>query len=100
MSLALGLTVLRKVNLIDWFAEDGVISLDLLGDAVGTGEDLPEFRQMADSLSAARDFRAWCQTSSLKDIQLSVLAEPSEQTPLMGVAEEASAYSSSHIDSD
>jgi single-stranded-DNA-specific exonuclease RecJ len=100
MSLALGLTVLRKVNLIDWFAEDGIISLDLLGDAVGTGEDLPEFRQMADSLSAARDFRLWCQTSSLKDIQLNFLAKPTEQTPLMGVAEEENVYSSNEVDSD
>jgi single-stranded-DNA-specific exonuclease RecJ len=100
MSLALGLTVLRKVNLIDWFAEDGNISLDLLGDAVGTGEDLPEFRQMTESLSAAREFREWCQTTGLKDIQLSVLADPTEQTPLMGVAEEANAYSSTDIDSD
>ncbi len=100
MSLALGLTVLRKVNLIDWFAEDGLISLDLLGEALGSGEDLPEFRQMADSLRTSRDFRVWCQTSSLKDIQLGVQVKSGEPTVLIDVAEEAIAYESNQLDSD
>ena len=77
MSLALGLTVLRKVHLIDWFAEDGNIFLDWLGEAQGSVEELPEFKQLAASLNAAREFRSWCQKSGLKDIQLGLMLNDS-----------------------
>ena len=77
MSLALGLTVLRKVHLIDWFAEDGNIFLDWLGEAQGSVEELPEFKQLAASLNAAREFRSWCQKNSLKDIQLGLMLNES-----------------------
>jgi hypothetical protein len=69
MSLALGLTVLRKVNLIDWFAEDGMLFLDLVGEPVGNSEELPEFKQLAASLKQAHDYRLWCQSTDLSDVQ-------------------------------
>ena len=69
MSLALGLTVLRKVNLIDWFAEDGMLFLDLVGEPVGNSEELPEFKQLAASLKQAHEYRMWCQNTDLSDIQ-------------------------------
>jgi single-stranded-DNA-specific exonuclease RecJ len=69
MSLALGLTVLRKVNLIDWFAEDGMLFLDLVGEPVGNSEELPEFKQLAASLKQAHDYRLWCQNTDLSDVQ-------------------------------
>lgn len=69
MSLALGLTVLRKVNLIDWFAEDGMLFLDLVGEPVGNSEELPEFKQLAASLKQAHEYRMWCQNTELSDIQ-------------------------------
>jgi single-stranded-DNA-specific exonuclease RecJ len=72
MSVALGLTILKKVNLIDWFSEAGFINLDLLGPATGNAEELPEFKQLVSSLKAAKEFRDWCSSASLKDIQLAV----------------------------
>ena len=69
MSLALGLTLLRKVNLIDWFAEEGVLNLDLVGEPVGNAEELPEFKQLAASLKQATEYRLWCQDAELADIQ-------------------------------
>jgi single-stranded-DNA-specific exonuclease RecJ len=69
MSLALGLTVLRKVNLIDWFAEEGMLFLDLVGEPVGNSEELPEFKQLAVSLKQAHDYRLWCQNTDLSDVQ-------------------------------
>ena len=81
MSLALGLTVLRKVHLIDWFAEDGNIFLDWLGDAAGSAEELSEFKQLGTSLHAAREFRAWCQKSGLKDIQLGLMLNEEPGAP-------------------
>ena len=73
MSIALGLTILRKINLVDWFSEDGIVHLDLLGEPYGAAEDLPEYRQLAASLDAAREFRSWCSTVALKDIQLAIV---------------------------
>ncbi len=73
MSVALGLTILKKVNLIDWFSESGFINLDLLGPATGNAEELPEFKQLLLSLKAAKEFRDWCLSASLKEVQLAVV---------------------------
>lgn len=73
MSVALGLTILKKVNLIDWFAEAGFINLDLVGSATGNAEELPEFKQLVLSLKAAKEFRDWCSSASLKEVQLAVM---------------------------
>lgn len=73
MSVALGLTILKKVNLIDWFAEAGYINLDLVGPATGNAEELPEFKQLVLSLKAAKEFRDWCSSASLKEVQLAVM---------------------------
>ncbi|HEY9679155.1 MAG TPA: single-stranded-DNA-specific exonuclease RecJ [Drouetiella sp.] len=73
MSVALGLTILKKVNLIDWFSEDGFISLELLGPATGSAEELPEFKQLQLALKAAKEFRDWCLSASLKEIQLALV---------------------------
>lgn len=73
VAVALGLTVLRKINVIDWFAEDGLLYLDILDQPQGRMEDLPEFRQLAGSLKEIDEFRQWCSASQLKDIQLLVV---------------------------
>jgi single-stranded-DNA-specific exonuclease RecJ len=73
MSVALGLTILKKVNLIDWFSEEGFINLDLLGPATGNAEELPEFKQLVLSLKATKEFKDWCSSASLKEIQLAVM---------------------------
>ncbi len=80
MAVALGLTVLKKVNLIDWFAEEGVLYLDLIGEPVGKAEDTPEYRQLVASLDAVKTFRHWCSSSSLKDIQLGLIPNSVELT--------------------
>jgi single-stranded-DNA-specific exonuclease RecJ len=73
MSVALGLTILKKVNLIDWFSEAGFINLDLLGPATGNAEELPEFKQLVLSLKAAKEFRDWCLSASMKEVQLALM---------------------------
>ncbi len=80
MAVALGLTVLKKVNLIDWFAEEGVLYLDLIGEPVGKAEDTSEYRQLVASLDAVKTFRQWCSSSSLKDIQLGLIPNSVELT--------------------
>ncbi len=76
MAVALGLTLLRKIHLIDWFAEEGLLYLDLLGEASGRPpeqyENQPEFRQMAASLKEVKEFRIWCAKTTIKDIQLAL----------------------------
>jgi hypothetical protein len=72
MSVALGLTVLRRVNLIDWFSEDGCIFLELLGAADREADELAEYKQLSNSLTTTKEFRAWCSSARLDDIQLAV----------------------------
>lgn len=72
MCIALGLNILRKLNVVDWFAEDGVLYLDLFEQSAGSPESLPEFRQLANALKEIHDFRSWCAEASLKEIQSAV----------------------------
>lgn len=72
MAIALALTLLRKVHVVDWFAEEGVLFLDLIGQPESAPEDHPEFRQLSDSLQQVKKFRAWMSETSLKEIQLAV----------------------------
>jgi len=91
MSVALGLTILRKVNVIDWFTEDGCIYLDLLGNPEREAEDLPEYKQLLNGLQATKEFRLWCTTGRLEDIQLAVMPNQVSATPELsddGEAEE------------
>lgn len=73
LSVALGLAVLRKANMVDWFAEDGMINLDLLGDTPGRLDDCQEFEQLSKRLGEIKSFRQWCRDSSIKDIQLALV---------------------------
>ncbi|HEY9681802.1 MAG TPA: single-stranded-DNA-specific exonuclease RecJ [Oculatellaceae cyanobacterium] len=73
MSLALGLTVLRKVNLVDWFVEEGMLNLDL-GEPEGNPEEQPEYKQLAASLEQAAEYRQWCEQADLTALQESFRA--------------------------
>lgn len=72
MCVALGLTVLRKVSVIDWFAEEGCIFLDIIGAPTGRPEQQAEYKQLSNALSLINEFRNWCAGGSLKEIQLAV----------------------------
>lgn len=72
MAMALGLSILRRLTIVDWFSEEGVLYLDLLGEASGSPESLPEFRQLSNSLKEIQEFRSWCVDTSLKELQLAL----------------------------
>lgn len=72
MSIALALTLLRKIHVIDWFAEEGCLFLDLIGQPESPPENHPEFRQLSESLQQVKKFRRWMSETSLKEIQLAV----------------------------
>ncbi|MBI4534541.1 MAG: single-stranded-DNA-specific exonuclease RecJ, partial [Candidatus Melainabacteria bacterium] len=72
VAVALGLTILRKLNAIDWFAEDGVLYLDILDQPISQAQDLPETRQLSSCLNESYQFRLWCSKSSLREIQLAL----------------------------
>ncbi|MBX9666859.1 MAG: single-stranded-DNA-specific exonuclease RecJ [Candidatus Obscuribacterales bacterium] len=73
MGLALGLTVLKQVHLIDWMSEDSVIQLDCLGNAGAAFDECVEFQQLASTLDEIKAFRRWCSTTPVKDIQLGLI---------------------------
>jgi len=69
MALALGLTLLKKLELIDWYAEDSVIFLDISGSSAEGFDELPEYRQLANTLREITEFRNWCAEAPLNEIQ-------------------------------
>jgi single-stranded-DNA-specific exonuclease len=73
MCAALGLTILQKAGGIDWYVEDGVIFVDLLGSSTtGLGE-FAEVRQLEEALVQVNKFRNWCAETDLKAIQLAAV---------------------------
>lgn len=73
MCVALGLNVLKKIEMIDWFAEDGTVFLDLVGQPTQKPEDLTEFKQLAQCLREVAEFRDWCHSAPLNEIQLALV---------------------------
>lgn len=69
MCVALGLTLLNKMGVLEWFAEDGVIYLDITGEASEKPENISEFRHLASSLKEVNDFRVWLKDSEFREIQ-------------------------------
>jgi hypothetical protein len=64
---------LKKLDVIDWYAEDGEIYLDLFGSPEGSMEELIEYRQLGDLLGQIDSFRKWCANANLKEIQLATM---------------------------
>jgi len=73
LAAALGMTLLQKVGAIDWFAEDGLIYVELGDSPTNSFDEFPEYKQLGDSLQQVDIFRQWCSTTNLKDIQLAVM---------------------------
>jgi hypothetical protein len=73
MSVALALTAFKKVHWVDWFSENGMIYLDLLGEPASRVEDTPEYKQLAQTLDQVRKFRLWCKECSIKELQLALI---------------------------
>jgi hypothetical protein len=69
MCLALGLTILKKLNVIDWYSEDSILYMDILGQPSDSWDSLPEYRQLSNSLREIMEFRAWCAEASLEEVQ-------------------------------
>jgi single-stranded-DNA-specific exonuclease RecJ len=73
ISAALGMALLQKVGSIDWYVEDGLLFIDLLGPPNACLEDFSEYRQLDQSLKQIEEFRDWCATAKLKEIQLAAM---------------------------
>jgi hypothetical protein len=73
MSVDLALAALKRVHWIDWFTENGIIYLDLLGSPVASVEETPEYKQLLASLAQTDKFRKWCSQCSMKELQLALI---------------------------
>lgn len=69
MALALGLALLKKVDAIEWYAEDSMIFVDITGTPGEGMEHHPEYRQLANTLKEIMEFRSWCAEAPLDEIQ-------------------------------
>jgi len=70
---ALGMSLLQKAGAIDWYVEDGMIFLDLIGAPNVVLEDIAEYRQIDQTLKQIREFRNWFANSKLNEIQLAAM---------------------------
>jgi single-stranded-DNA-specific exonuclease RecJ len=76
MAIALALTILKKVSVIDWFVDEGWIHFDLVpisASSTNNFEELPEFNQLANTLNEISSFRKWCSQSTLKDFEQAII---------------------------
>lgn len=69
MCLALGLTILKKLNVIDWYSEDSILYMDLMGQPTDSWDSIAEYRQLSNSLREIMEFRAWCAEAPLEEVQ-------------------------------
>lgn len=90
LAVALGLGVLKRTHLIDWYAEDGSVFLELLEPAGGRFEDCEEFTQLSSCLKEIRSFRNWCASTPVKDIQLALVQHGVSLAPQMAEEETSS----------
>ncbi len=84
MALALGLGALKGVNVIDWYAEEGVIYLDLIGSPIARTEEASEYIQLTNVLAQIDQFRQWCAQTSLKDIEVSASLDQNQSDVVAG----------------
>jgi single-stranded-DNA-specific exonuclease RecJ len=73
MALALGLALLKKVDAIDWYAEDSMIFVEITGSPGEGMENHSEYRQLANTLKEIMEFRSWCAEAPLDEIQSELL---------------------------
>jgi len=67
---ALALTLLRKIELIDWYADDGTIYVDLLNTPLEQEiKQLTEYHQLDQILQQVNQFRHWCANASLNELE-------------------------------
>lgn len=90
LAVALGLGVLKRTHLIDWYAEDGSVFLELLEPAGGKFEDCEEFTQLSNCLKEIRSFRQWCASTPVKDIQLALVQHGVSLAPQIAEEETSS----------
>jgi single-stranded-DNA-specific exonuclease len=81
VAVALALSILKKIEVIDWFAEDGFVYLDLLGTPSAKAEDVPEYKQLQKCLREVVEFRQWFQSATINEIQLALVPAKGTEQP-------------------
>jgi single-stranded-DNA-specific exonuclease len=78
ISIALGLALLKKTQVLDWFSENGLLHFDFAGTALPVIDTMPEYQQLTQLLQEIVLFRRWCTTASLNEIkQTAAQGDPS-----------------------
>jgi single-stranded-DNA-specific exonuclease len=81
LACALALALLRKLELVDWYSDQGIIYFDLLDNPAEKDiKQLSEYTQLEEILKEINKFRLWCASASLSDLNSRVLNNPQEPT--------------------
>lgn len=87
LASALGLAILRKTELIDWYSDEGLIYLDLLDHPSESDiRQMSEYTQLEDVLKQINQFRQWCAAASIEDLQTTILGNLQEPTQPVDIA--------------
>jgi single-stranded-DNA-specific exonuclease len=70
--IALGLALLKKMQAIDWFSDDGMLHFNLIGNPALPADTMPEYQQLTDALQEVIRFRSWCATANLNEISQAI----------------------------
>ena len=69
MCIALGLAVLKKAQTIEWYSDNGMLHLNLIGQPAVPVDTISEYRQLTCVLKEVSEFRRWCGDSSMDEIR-------------------------------
>ncbi len=81
LACALALALLRKLELVDWYSDQGMIYFDLLDNPMEKDiKQISEYNQLEEILKQINQFRLWCASASLNDLNKRILNNPQEPT--------------------
>ncbi len=76
---ALGLALLSKINLLEWYADEGIVYLDLLDNPVEQEiKHLTEYYQLTEVLQQINLFRSWCANATIEELQQAIAGHAKE----------------------
>lgn len=81
LACALALALLRKIELIDWYSDEGTIYVEMLDSPQDSDlKQLQEYNQLEQVLKQINQFRSWCASAPLKSLQEAIFRNESGPT--------------------
>ncbi len=101
MAIAIGLTLLAKLEWIEWYADEGIIYLDLLESPVEQEvKHFTEYFQLEEILQQINLFRRWCVSASIEELQQAIANHNKQNTEAVTTKEIEKTIEECVVDTD